>query len=178
MTPALRLSCLPLALTLVAVVGTAAGCASGSGGQPAYGPSPAAQVTVAQVAADRPLPGPCTLVDATDVGLYVALTEWKMSSGEQGGRSVCRFDTNGFRVITVTMRLPDPTSVPAGLCSPSGTRADASPDAGLLCAYEGPVADSSTAVVAAAGIAVGVRVTGPDAASKATMLAVHALTHL
>jgi hypothetical protein len=135
-------------------------------------------VTVAQAAADRPLPGPCTLVDATDVGLYVALAEWKMSSVEQGGRSVCRFDTNGFSVTTVTMRLPDPTSPPAGLCSPSGSRSDSSPDDGLLCAYDGPVADSSTAVVAAAGLAVGVRVTGPDAAEKSTMLAVHALTHL
>jgi hypothetical protein len=177
-TSAHRLRRLPLSLTLVAVVGVAAGCASGPGGQAAHEPDPAAQVTVAQVAADRPLPGPCTLVDASDVGLYVALAEWRMSTVEQGGRSVCRFDTNGFSVTTVTMRLPDPTSVPAGLCSPGGSRADASPEAGLLCAYDGPVADSSTAVVAAAGIAVGVRVTGPDAAEKATMLAVHALSHL
>jgi hypothetical protein len=177
-TSAHRLRRLPLALTLVAVVGAATGCANGPGGRTAHEPRPAAQVTVAQAAADRPLPGPCTLVDATDVGLYVALAEWKMSSVEQGARSVCRFDTNGFSVTTVTMRLPDPTSVPAGLCSPSGSRSDPSPDHGLLCAYDGPVADSYTAVATAAGVAVGVRVTGPDAAQKATMLAVHALTHL
>jgi hypothetical protein len=167
---------LPLALALVAVLG-AAGCASSPGRQADHEPGPA-QVTVAQAAADLPLPGPCTLVDAADVGLYVALAEWRMSTVERGGRSVCRFDTNGFSVTTVTMRLPDPTSVPAGLCSPAGSQADPSPDAGLLCAYDGPVADSSTAVVASAGVAVGVRVTGPDAAEKATMLAVHALGHL
>jgi hypothetical protein len=176
-TSALRLRRLPLVLTLVAVVG-AAGCASGPGAQAAREPGPAAKVTVAQAAADRPLPRPCTLVDASDVGLYVALAEWRMSSSERGGRAVCRFDTNGFSVTTVTLRLPDRTSVPAGLCSPSGSRADPSPEAGLLCAYDGPVADSATAVVAAAGVAVGVRVTGPDAADKATMLAVHALSHL
>jgi hypothetical protein len=176
-TSALRLGRLPLALTLVAVLG-AAGCASGPGERAGHDQGPAAQVTVAQAAADRPLPGPCTLVDASDVGLYVALTEWRMSTVEQGGRSVCRFDADGFSVTTVTMRLPDRTSVPAGLCSPTGSRPAASPGHGLLCAYDGPVADSSTAVVAAAGVAIGVRVTGPDAAAKATLLAVHALTHL
>ncbi len=133
---------------------------------------------MAQAAAERPLPGPCTLVDATDVGLYVALAEWRMSTVEQGGRSVCRFDTNGFSVTTVTMRLHDRMSVPAGLCSPTGSRPDPSPEAGLLCAYDGPVAGSYTAVATATGVAVGVRVTGPDAATKASMLAVHALTHL
>jgi hypothetical protein len=123
------------------------------------------------------MPAPCSLVDASDVSLYVALASWDVGSTEQGGRSVCQFATNGFTVTTVTMRLADPAHVPDGLCLPPGATATEPAD-DLLCGYTGPTAGSATAVAARSGLAVGVRVAGEDAARHATLLAQHALTHL
>jgi hypothetical protein len=158
------------------------GCAAGSAAATPAGTSSAAAPSAAgdagPVAAPGARPAPCSLVDAGDVSLYVALADWATSSTDQDGRSVCRFSTDGFTVTTVTMALAAPASPPAGLCRPPGATADARPDGDLLCGYSGPGEGSATAVVAGSGLAVGVRVVGPDAQRYATVLARHARSHL
>jgi hypothetical protein len=174
----------PLALALAPLLAlpALAGCAGG----PARAAGPAAThrartpvASTSAVAGPRvaALPAPCSLVSVEDLGLYVALASWDQSSGDQDGRSVCRFTTDGFTVTTVTMRLADPQEPPAGLCLPPGATATR-PATDLLCGYSGPTADAATAVGARSGLAIGVRVTGPGAAEHATTLAQHALSHL
>ena len=173
----------PLALALVALVALAVGLAlAGCSGQDADasatrpGPATTSAPSPDGPAADR-LPAPCSLVDASDVSLFVALSSWEETSGEQDGRAVCRFATDGFTITTVTMWLAVPARPPAGLCAPRGSTPTL-PAADLLCGYTGPGADTVTAVAAGSGLAVGVRVVGPDAGRHATLLAQHALTHL
>ncbi len=168
---------LPAALALTGCAGGPAAVAD----QPARPAHPRAAAATASPAGPAPasatLPAPCSLVDASDVSLYVALSSWEVTSTEQDGRSVCRFTTDGFTVTTVTMRLADPADPPAGLCLPPGSTATR-PAKDLLCGYTGPGADTSTSVAAGSEIAVGVRVAGPGAAGHAAVLAQHALTHL
>jgi hypothetical protein len=171
-----------LALVVVPAVALT-GCAS----QQARAETPAAPRTLTAPAAAGPaadgalasaaVPSACSLVGASDVSLYVALASWDVAEGEQDGRSVCRLTTSGFTVTAVAMRLAAEERAPDGLCHPPGSRAGVTTD-GLLCAYQGPETGSSTAVGSRAGVAVGVRVAGPDAATKAAALAVHALSHL
>ena len=180
---------LALALTPVLAVPVLAGCAGADAraaapgaDRPAPGTTSAARprsVPAAGVAGPEAaaMPAPCSLVSEADVSLYVALASWDVTSGDQDGRSICRFTTGGFTVTTVTMRLTDQQDPPAGLCLPPGA-AETPPADELLCGYTGPTADAATAVAARSGLAVGVRVVGPDAAGHATLLAQHALTHL
>ena len=112
------------------------------------------------------------------MSLFVALADWRVAPGRQAGRSVCHLDTHGYSVVVLTMALSAPDAPPAGLCAPEGSTVMAGSDPGILCAYAGPDPMSVTAVVAASGTAVGVRVTGPDAAEKAEALTLHARAHL
>jgi hypothetical protein len=168
---------MPAVLVLSACAGGAARAAEPGTARP---PAPATVTDVAPVAGPSAaaLPAPCSMVDASDVSLYVALATWDQTSGEQDGRAICQYSTNGFTVTTVTMRLADPASPPDGLCEPPGATPTTPPAEDLLCGYTGPTPDAATAVAARGGIAVGVRVVGPDAAHHATLLAQHALTHL
>jgi hypothetical protein len=171
----------PLAVALVPLLAlpALAGCAAAGNAaeatprQRAASASAAVQGPVAPAA----LREPCATVDANEVSLYVALANWQVTTGSQDGRLICQFTANGFVVTTVTMRLADPSAPPAGLCGPLGATG-LPPSGDLLCGYQGPKKDSATMVVAGGGVAVGVRVTGPDAQRYATVLAEHALTHL
>jgi hypothetical protein len=164
------------ALALLAVAGCAGGqakaLAQGSSGPEESGRSAAVAAPV------ESLPAPCSVVDGSDASLFVALADWRLSGGEQAGRSVCRLEAPGYVVTTVTMRLLRTGAPPQGLCAPDGTNPAPEPPSGALCAYLGPESESATTVVAAGGLAVGVRVTGPEAAGTSRRLAEHALGHL
>ncbi|MEO7980939.1 MAG: hypothetical protein ABI807_08625, partial [Sporichthyaceae bacterium] len=150
---------LPVVLALTGCAGGPAAVADPAS-RPGHPPAAAATASPAgpaPAAAGIALPAPCSLVDASDVSLYVALSSWEVTSTEQEGRSVCRFTTDGFTVTTVTMRLVDPADPPAGLCLPPGSTATR-PAKDLLCGYTRPGADTSTSVAAGSEIAVGVRV--------------------
>ncbi len=172
-----------LALAPLLALPVLAGCAGARAAEPDAG-TPAADV--AAPASREPavagpqaaaMPAPCSLVSVEDLSLYVALASWDETSGDQDGRSVCQFTTNGFVVTTVTMPLADRSEAPPGLCGPPGSTG-LPPASDLLCGYTGPGADSATMVAAGSGLAIGVRVVGPDAQHHAALLAQHALTHL
>ena len=179
----------PLALALAPLLAlpVLAGCAGARAAEPDAGTPEATATAPARAAASTEpavagpqaaaMPAPCSLVSVEDLSLYVALAAWDETSGDQDGRSVCQFTTNGFQVTTVTMPLPDRSKAPAGLCGPPGSTG-LPPASDLLCGYTGPGADSATMVAAGSGLAIGVRVVGPDAQHHAVLLAQHALTHL
>jgi len=170
-----------LALALPVVAGCAGGDARaaepGAGHRAAKIPSETASSPAVAGPRAAAMPAPCSLVSVEDLSLYVALASWDETSGDQDGRSVCQFTTNGFLVTTVTMPLPDRSQAPAGLCGPPGSTG-LPPASDLLCGYTGPGADSATMVAAGSGLAIGVRVVGPDAQHHALLLAQHALPHL
>jgi hypothetical protein len=129
---------------------------------------------------DQPaaLPAPCFLVSADDVSLMVGMDDWQYTEDAAPDHTVCAYrGRGGVTVTTVVTRLGTDGRAPAAVCSPPGSTAEPA-HAGEVCRYAGPTADTTTVVVSASGLAIGVRVVGRNTAGGAAALAAHALTHL
>lgn len=167
----------PVILWSLLAVMPLAGCADGDAAErdPASAPSRDA-ATPGDRAGPRSLPAPCTVIDAADLSLYVALDDWRSAGSTDHARSACRFEGRGFTVTTVAVLLPGPGELPDGLCAPPGSQPLPVTEE-AACRYTGPGEDSATAVITAGRVAFGVRVDGPDALNRADTLAAHASTH-